>query len=58
MQGRFFYTLGYELKEETNMKFFEQLRMQATFSQILNENEVKEAKRNYLYRPYQSLNWC
>ncbi|GEO77770.1 hypothetical protein [Companilactobacillus mindensis] len=40
------------------MKFFEQLRMQATFSQILNENEVKEAKRNYLYRPYQSLNWC
>jgi len=36
------------------MKFIEKLRMQATFSQILDENEVKEAKRNYLYRPYWS----
>lgn len=34
------------------MKFFEQLRMQATFAQILNEKEVNDAKRNYLYRPY------
>lgn len=31
------------------MKFIEKLKMQATFSQILNENEVKKAKRNYLF---------
>ncbi len=36
------------------MKFIEKLRMQATFSQILNENEMSSAKRNYLYRPYWS----
>jgi len=36
------------------MKFLEKLRMQAQFSQILNENEVKTIKRNYLYRPYWS----
>lgn len=36
------------------MKFFEQLRLQARFSQILNENEVKQVKRYYLYRPYWS----
>ncbi len=36
------------------MKFIEKLRMQATFSQILNENEMNSAKRNYLYRPYWS----
>lgn len=34
------------------MKFLEKLRMQATFSQILDEKEVKDVKRNYLYRPY------
>lgn len=37
------------------MKFLEKLRLQAEFSQILNENEVKEVKQNYLYRPYQSI---
>lgn len=35
------------------MKFFEKLRMQATFSQILDAKELNDAKRNYLYRPYQ-----
>ena len=34
------------------MKFLEELRMQATFTQILNEKDLDDAKRNYLYRPY------
>lgn len=37
------------------MKFIEKLRMQATFSQILDENEVKQVQQNYRYRPYQSF---
>ena len=54
MWGRFFYTLGHN-EGGDNMKFLEKLRLQAEFSQILNENEVKEVKQNYLYRPYQSI---
>lgn len=34
------------------MKFIEKLQLQAKFSQVLSETEVKQVKRNYLYRPY------
>lgn len=36
------------------MKFFEKLRMQATFSQILDVKELNDVKQNYPYCPYQS----
>lgn len=36
------------------MKFLEKLKLQATFAQILNQKDIDDTKKNYLYRPYWS----